>query len=264
MSRRLPTRRPQALFRGRAQAELERVAPRKRLEHAEDPGKPWTTPLLACDLTGAAAALVLLSCSLACSTATGSMGCSSSKPVADDSAIMRRRARGSMAMVGLKTEVAKDAAQAAEATRVDATNGSVALRLPPGTGLGVRYAYISQRGYYPDAPDKTNQDGVSATERLGGQPGEGASGMVHGACSPWAPPLLVPGYRRSHVALPACIRCFSRCSGAVGAATLVLPACAIWPTRLPGRQPKPKHVSCHDLSSVCCLPACRPAPVLRV
>ncbi|KAL4426116.1 hypothetical protein ABPG77_002702 [Micractinium sp. CCAP 211/92] len=98
------------------------------------------------------------------------MGCSSSKPVADDSAIMRRRARGSMAMVGLKTEVAKDAAQAAEATRVDATNGSVALRLPPGTGLGVRYAYISQRGYYPDAPDKTNQDGVSATERLGGQP----------------------------------------------------------------------------------------------
>ncbi|KAL4452158.1 hypothetical protein ABPG75_007820 [Micractinium tetrahymenae] len=73
-------------------------------------------------------------------------------------------------MAGLKTELAKDPAQAAEATRVDATNGSVVLRLPPGTGLAVRYAYISQRGYYPDAPDKTNQDAVSATERLGGRP----------------------------------------------------------------------------------------------
>lgn len=102
------------------------------------------------------------------------MGCSSSKPVADDSAMMRRRARGSMAMAGLKTELAKDSAQAAEATRVDATNGSVVLRQPPGVGLGMRYAYISQRGYYPDAPDKTNQDAVAATERLGGQPGEGA------------------------------------------------------------------------------------------
>lgn len=98
------------------------------------------------------------------------MGCSSSKPVADDSAMMRRRARGSMAMAGLKTELAKDSAQAAEATRVDATNGSVVLRQPPGVGLGMRYAYISQRGYYPDAPDKTNQDAVAATERLGGQP----------------------------------------------------------------------------------------------
>lgn len=105
------------------------------------------------------------------------MGCSSSKPVADDSAMMRRRARGSMAMAGLKTELAKDSAQAAEATRVDASAGSVVLRLPPSAGLNVRYAYISQRGYYPDAPDKTNQDAVSVTERLGGQPGEGATGM---------------------------------------------------------------------------------------
>uniref|UniRef100_A0A7S4AAN9 cGMP-dependent protein kinase n=1 Tax=Pseudo-nitzschia australis TaxID=44445 RepID=A0A7S4AAN9_9STRA len=34
-------------------------------------------------------------------------------------------------------------------------------------GLRLRYAYLSQRGYYPDSPDKPNQDAYSVMERFG-------------------------------------------------------------------------------------------------
>jgi serine/threonine protein phosphatase PrpC/CRP-like cAMP-binding protein len=36
-------------------------------------------------------------------------------------------------------------------------------------GLRLRYAFLSQKGYYPDDPDKQNQDAYSITERFGGQ-----------------------------------------------------------------------------------------------
>jgi serine/threonine protein phosphatase PrpC/CRP-like cAMP-binding protein len=36
-------------------------------------------------------------------------------------------------------------------------------------GLRLRYAFLSQKGYYPDDPDKENQDAYSITERFGGQ-----------------------------------------------------------------------------------------------
>ncbi|VEU35633.1 unnamed protein product [Pseudo-nitzschia multistriata] len=34
-------------------------------------------------------------------------------------------------------------------------------------GLRLKYAYFSQRGYYPDSPNKANQDAYSVTERVG-------------------------------------------------------------------------------------------------
>jgi len=36
-------------------------------------------------------------------------------------------------------------------------------------GLRLRYAFLSQKGYYPDDPDKPNQDAYSITEHFGGQ-----------------------------------------------------------------------------------------------
>lgn len=35
-------------------------------------------------------------------------------------------------------------------------------------GLRLRYAFLSQKGYYPDDPNKANQDAYSITERFGG------------------------------------------------------------------------------------------------
>ena len=98
------------------------------------------------------------------------MGCSSSKQaVCDDSAVMRRRGPRASMVAGFKTEVVKGPA-AAEAPRLVTSNGSVPLQLPA-AGLALRYAFFSQRGYYPDAPDKANQDVACATERLGGSAG---------------------------------------------------------------------------------------------
>lgn len=93
-----------------------------------------------------------------------------------------------MVSAGYKTEVAKDGA---DAQRQLATNGSVTLTLPPEAGFKARYAYVSQRGYYPDAPDKTNQDAVCAAERLGGNAGGRADRRAGG-------PAVLPKQCREH------------------------------------------------------------------
>lgn len=41
--------------------------------------------------------------------------------------------------------------------RLDTSNGTISYTLPS-SGFSIRYAYVSQRGYYPDAPHKVNQD----------------------------------------------------------------------------------------------------------
>ena len=109
------------------------------------------------------------------------MGCSSSKAqsVADESAAQamrqRRGGRASIVSSNYKVETVKDAG-AAEAQRLVASAGSLPLQLPA-AGLSLRYAFLSQRGYYPDAPDKANQDAVGATEALGGSAGARAVGV---------------------------------------------------------------------------------------
>ena len=43
--------------------------------------------------------------------------------------------------------------------------------MPVGTtGLKLRYAFQSQRGYYPDSPDKNNQDAFKVIEKSAGTP----------------------------------------------------------------------------------------------
>jgi serine/threonine protein phosphatase PrpC/CRP-like cAMP-binding protein len=48
------------------------------------------------------------------------------------------------------------------------------------TGMKLRYAFQSQRGYYPDSPDKNNQDAFKVIEKLGGNPNIGYFGVYDG------------------------------------------------------------------------------------
>mgnify|MGYP001810623503 CR=1 FL=1 len=85
-----------------------------------------------------------------------------------------------MVPAGYKVETA---ASGPEAQRQLATAGSVAVPLPT-AGLTLRYAFVSQRGYYPDAPDKSNQDAVCVAERLGGGAGaHGRGAQAGGSCA---------------------------------------------------------------------------------
>lgn len=86
----------------------------------------------------------------------GVMGCASSSMAPEQPASpagketappTRRAARGSMVQSATQPQRAKDPK---DAERVAATDGSRAVLLP-GARLGVKYAFLSQRGYYPGA-----------------------------------------------------------------------------------------------------------------
>ena len=53
--------------------------------------------------------------------------------------------------------------------RITTSGGARALALPS-AGFAARYAFCSLRGFYPETPDKRNQDAVCAHERFGGEP----------------------------------------------------------------------------------------------
>ncbi|GAB4819083.1 hypothetical protein N2152v2_006129 [Parachlorella kessleri] len=63
------------------------------------------------------------------------------------------------------------------------TDGTRSVSVP-GSRLVIKYAFLSQRGYYPDAPDKANQDTCCATEQLGGHADQHFFGVFdgHGEC----------------------------------------------------------------------------------
>jgi len=53
--------------------------------------------------------------------------------------------------------------------RITTSGGARALALPS-AGFAARHAFCSLRGFYPETPDKRNQDAVCAHERFGGDP----------------------------------------------------------------------------------------------
>lgn len=53
--------------------------------------------------------------------------------------------------------------------RITTSGGARALALPS-AGFASRHAFCSLRGFYPETPDKRNQDAVCAHERFGGDP----------------------------------------------------------------------------------------------
>ena len=50
----------------------------------------------------------------------------------------------------------------------------------PHSGVTIKYAFVSQRGYYPDSPDKANQDSLCVHTHFGGDPEQGFFGVFDG------------------------------------------------------------------------------------
>jgi hypothetical protein len=61
-------------------------------------------------------------------------------------------------------------------------NDSGSNHLHPGapSGVAIHYAYLSQRGHYPDQPNKANQDAVLIRENVNGVPGQHLIGVLDG------------------------------------------------------------------------------------
>lgn len=85
-------------------------------------------------------------------------------------------------------------------SRLLTTGGTQTVHLP--SGYTIRYAYVSQRGYYPETPSKANQDAVIAYKNFANDPdllflgifdGHGSNGTQ---CAQFAKekvsPLLLP------------------------------------------------------------------------
>ncbi|KAI8469911.1 MAG: phosphatase 2C-like domain-containing protein [Monoraphidium minutum] len=63
--------------------------------------------------------------------------------------------------------------------RLTTSEGTQSVHLP-GSGYTIRYAYVSQRGYYPDSPDKLNQDAFCVHTYFGGDPDQQFFGVFDG------------------------------------------------------------------------------------
>ena len=61
-----------------------------------------------------------------------------------------------------------------------ATSNGIQTVAVPGAGYSLRYAYVSQRGYYPEALDKANQDAFCVHKQFGGNPDEHFFGVFDG------------------------------------------------------------------------------------
>ena len=103
------------------------------------------------------------------------MGCLGSKlvqeptsPSSKETLPLSRPRGGRASMIGSFESLEKTKDQA----RLVSSEGTRAVpRLSAGSPLAIQYAFVSQRGYYPDHLDKANQDAVAAAERLGGRAG---------------------------------------------------------------------------------------------
>ncbi len=62
----------------------------------------------------------------------------------------------------------------------DNDNGSNHLGPGAPSGVAIHYAYLSQRGHYPDQPNKANQDAVLIRETINGVPGQHLIGVLDG------------------------------------------------------------------------------------
>ncbi len=63
--------------------------------------------------------------------------------------------------------------------RLTTSDGTQTVHLPQ-SGYTIRYAYVSQRGYYPDHPDKLNQDAFCVHTFFNGDPEQHFFGVFDG------------------------------------------------------------------------------------
>lgn len=63
--------------------------------------------------------------------------------------------------------------------RLSTSEGTQTIYFPH-TNITIRYAFVSQRGYYPDSPDKANQDSLCVHTHFGGDPEQVFFGVFDG------------------------------------------------------------------------------------
>ncbi len=63
--------------------------------------------------------------------------------------------------------------------RLATSEGTQTVHFPM-TGVTIRYAFVSQRGYYPGSPDKANQDSLCVHTHFGGDPEQVFVGVFDG------------------------------------------------------------------------------------
>ena len=64
-------------------------------------------------------------------------------------------------------------------SRLTSSEGAQTLFFPS-SGYTIRFAYVTQRGYYPDAPDKANQDSLCMHPQFGGDMEQALFGVFDG------------------------------------------------------------------------------------
>jgi hypothetical protein len=87
------------------------------------------------------------------------MGCLTSKPSGSDPKKSRSNSVSSPISPQYKRGLSKDEIQ----LRIVAPNSCQSF---VHCGISIKYAWVSQRGYYPDTPDKDNQDSCSVAPSL--------------------------------------------------------------------------------------------------
>lgn len=111
------------------------------------------------------------------------MGCASSRASSTDGDVKKEFQDLNLDNIGAGVEVylptggpltAKD-----YKSRLASSEGTQTLYFP-NCGINIRYAFVSQRGYYPDAPDKANQDSLCIHTHFGGDPEQVMFGVFDG------------------------------------------------------------------------------------
>lgn len=64
-------------------------------------------------------------------------------------------------------------------SRLQSSEGTQSLYFPQ-SGYTIRFAYVTQRGYYPDSPDKANQDALCMHPQFGGDMEQALFGIFDG------------------------------------------------------------------------------------
>ena len=90
----------------------------------------------------------------------GLMGCTTSNAVQTNAPPLRIRTESDERNAPLTSEEINERIDSPEYTRTFQVNDT----------LSISYAWVSQRGYYPDAIDKENQDTYSVNPSLNGDP----------------------------------------------------------------------------------------------
>eukprot|EP00959_Pyramimonas_sp_CCMP1952_P420138 8800185-Pyramimonas_sp.AAC.2 len=91
------------------------------------------------------------------------------------------------------------------------TSGTTQTVKVPEHGYSLSYAYVSQRGYYPEALDKPNQDCFCVHTSFGGDPNCHFFGVFDGhgengtACSQFARDRV----RANCISVSSCVKCLN-------------------------------------------------------